>query len=292
MLCIILTRSKLIAGVHGEKNELLSFGNRKYLDYSGKPMLVALEAGMDKIANAYAQFQRNNGKSVEDRIPTAVAFAVGNQRKDGSLYDRNEVVQFFKKKQVVKFELFYAEHLPISFVRGVNGSTALAKESCIVLEALDDYLNLCYCNIPATKLNGKTKANGDDSFRYVSYKEIGNSAAVSSVYREVINQFTQAGLNLDAKSKDQLQSQVTTGLQKGFIDQTFRINRSAGKVSIKAELGLTARRQEEVGAANVNSLKERLAKEQIDALGIKKVVLLGDYLDNRVSKTTSRKIFA
>lgn len=281
MLTIILTRNKLLAGVHGEKNELLSFGTRKYLDYAGKPMLQALEAGLDKVANAYAQFKRIDGKSVEERIPTAVAFAVGNQKRDGSLYDVDEVSDFFKKKQNIKFELFHVEHLPISYIRGVNGSTALAKESVIVLEALDDHLNLCYCNIPTSaKLNGKPQ--GKDALRYISYKEIGHTAAVSGVYNEVLKEFTQAGLALDAKTKDQLQTQVTSSLGKGFSDQTFKINRAAGKVSIKAEFGMTARRQEEVSASNVTSLKEILSKEQIDSLGIKKVVLLGDYLDNRV----------
>lgn len=281
MLTIILTRNKLLAGVHGEKNELLSFGTRKYLDYAGKPMLEALESGLDKVANAYAQFKRTDGKSVEERIPTAVAFAVGNQKKDGSLYDINEVVDFFKKKENIKFELFHAEHLPISFIRGVNGSTALAKESCIVLEALDDHLNLCYCNISdATKLNGK--AQGKNDLRYIAYKEIGQSAAISGIYNEVLKQFTQAGLALDAKAKDQLQTQVSSNFEKGFSDQVFKINRAAGKVTIKAELGMTARHQEEVSASNVTSLNDRLSKEQMDTLGIKKVVLLGDYLDNRI----------
>ncbi len=281
MLSIILTRSKLLAGVHGEKNELLSFGTRKYLDYAGKPMLQALEAGLDKVANAYAQFQRNNGKSVEELIPTAVAFAVGNQKKDGSLYETRDVVDFFKKKLTAKFELFHVEHLPISYIRGVNGSTALAEESCIVLEALDEHLNVCYCNIPTgAKLNGKSEGAG--ALRYISFKEIGQFAAASEIYNEVMKQFTQAGLALDAKTKEQLQSQVNSSLEKGFSDQTFRVNRSAGKVTIKAELGMTARRQEEVSASNVASLKEKLSKEEIESLGVKKVVLLGDYLDNRV----------
>lgn len=281
MLTIILTRNKLLAGVHGEKNQLLSFGTRKYLSFAGKPMLEALGSSLDKVANAYAQFKRTNGKSVEERIPTAVAFAVGNQKKDGSIYDINEVASFFKKKETVKFELFHVEHLPISYIRGVNGSTALAKESCIVLEALDDHLNLCYCNVPeSAKLNGKAKGKND--LRYISYQEIGQTAAISGIYNEVLKQFTQAGLALDAKTKDQLQTQVSNSLGKGFSDQTFKINRSAGKVTIKAELGMTARRQEEVSASNVTNLKERLSKDQIDSLGIKKVVLLGDYLDNRV----------
>lgn len=281
MLTIILTRNKLLAGVHGEKNELLSFGTRKYLDYAGKPMLEALESGLDKVANAYAQFKRTNGKSVEERIPTAVAFAVGNQKKDGAVYETSEVIDFLKQKQHIKFELFYVEHLPISYIRGVNGSTALAKESCIVLEALDDHLNLCYCNIPdAAKLNGKPK--GKDALRYISYKEIGQNAAISGIYNEVVKQFTEAGLALDAKTKDQLQSQVVSNLEKGFSDQTFKVNRAAGKVTIKAELGMTSRQQEEVSASNVTSLKERLSREQLEPLGVKKVVLLGDYTDNRV----------
>jgi hypothetical protein len=66
----------------------------------------------------------------------------------------------------------------------------------------------------SAKLNGKAKGKND--LRYISYQEIGQTAAISGIYNEVLKQFTQAGLALDAKTKDQLQTQVSNSLGKGF----------------------------------------------------------------------------
>jgi hypothetical protein len=280
MLCIIITRNKILAGINKDKNELLVFSGKKYFDLGSKPMLDALATHLPSIEKAYTEHAAIKDGGKLEKIPTAVAFAVGNARKDGSAYAPADVVSFFNQEAQARFDLYYAEHLPLSFVRGVNGSTKLASESCIVLEAIDDHLNLCYCNIPPAKLNGK--AQGSDDFRYISYKEIGQEAAVQNFTKEVINEFSKAGLTLDGKSKQQLATQVSQQARKPVRDHTFSLNRSQGKVSIKAELNLSARQQEEILAANVPSLKERLSREQVDALGIKKVVLLGDYLQNQV----------
>ena len=284
MLCIILTRSKLFAGVYNGTTELLPLSSREYIDYGGKTMLQALDTSLDKIGKAYEQYAKKASLNVTTgKIPTSVAFAVGNLRKDGSLYDRNEIQDFFKKsKNAAKFDLLYAEHLPLSYLRGMNGNPRLAKESCVVLEAMDDCLNLCYCNIPNGKLNGKAK--GTDDFRYISYKEIGQNAAAQGLLDEVISQFTNAGLKIDAKGKASLMSQLATSLEKPVSDNVYSLARSTGRVSIKAELNLSARRHEEVAVVNHQSLKDRLSKDQVEALGINKVVLLGDYLDNRVLK--------
>lgn len=284
MLCIILTRSKLFAGVYTDTTELLPLSSREYIDYGGKTMLQVLDTNLDKIGKAYEQYAKKANLNVPKRkIPTSVAFAVGNLRKDGSLYDSNEIHDFFSKsKNAANFDLLYAEHLPLSYLRGMNGNPKLAKESCVVLEAMDDCLNLCYCNIPNGKLNGK--AQGTDAFRYISYKEIGQSAAMQGLLDEVVSQFTNAGLKVDAKSKASLMSQLSSNLSKPASDSTYSLNRSTGRVSIKAELNLSARRHEEVSVTNLPSLKDRLSKEQVDSLGINKVVLLGEYLDNRVLK--------
>lgn len=284
MLCIIFTKQKLLAGAKLKETELLHIKGQKHIDLLAQPMAKVLERNMMSIVDSYEQYRKASGHASPAMIPTSVAFPVDAENNDSDK-DREAVLEFLKPGQDNKLQLVHADNLPLSFVYGLDSYSDILSQPCVVLEALDEYLNLCYFNIEAKNgqiqnkdngLNGKLTTNSQ--FNFVPLKTFGMASGRQNLMKELEKDFTDAGLLLDDADKVELRRQLL-GTAK---DRHINIEKKHGVVNIQAKVHLDKRRYEEAVSVNKISLASRLNQTKLDHLGVSKVILLGEYLDNTV----------
>ncbi|RMG22606.1 MAG: hypothetical protein D6730_16130, partial [Bacteroidetes bacterium] len=145
MICLVFTKTKLLAGVKLKKSELLSVEGNPYIDYQGQPMAEALKQHLPSIKKAYDSYVRRNGSQPGTAIPLAVAFPEEYTDENGKRAEANEVLSVLHG-QKESFQLVHADHLGSAYLHSLVKDKEARKEPCIVLNALDDHLDLYYLN--------------------------------------------------------------------------------------------------------------------------------------------------
>ncbi len=268
MICLVFTKTKLLAGVSLKSPDLLTIKGNSFIEYGNKSMAEVLKLHLSDIKYAYATYARKNGSQPEASIPTAIAFPddLTINKKSTETRGVMKVLEVEKKN----FQLLHTDQLGLSYLHSLTKDKTMRKEPCILLNALDDHLDLYYLNTNG-KFNGST---------FVELKDMGVAIGRKNLLKELSAEFKKAGISIDEKDKKQLEL-LSVNPPKNFV---FELKKSSGPVHIQAQLTLTPRRYEEIVSINRTNLGGRLNQAKLEAQGIKKVVLMGEFLNNSVLK--------
>ncbi|MEM6765599.1 MAG: hypothetical protein AAF655_11750, partial [Bacteroidota bacterium] len=116
-------------------------------------------------------------------------------------------------------------------------------------------------------------------------KTFGKAPGKQNVFREVVKEFENSGLQISASEKDQIQKD----LDNLPSNEQIQVNKKVNNVAIQATLSFPKERYDDSLTANRVSLASRLNQAKLDRLGVKSVVLLGAYLDNQKLDTFFEK---
>ncbi|MEZ4775284.1 MAG: hypothetical protein R3D00_19015 [Bacteroidia bacterium] len=275
MLCIIFTKKKLLAGVKTDGTQLLTIDGKTHINYDSRSPHTVLKESLSQILTAYESF---TGDRAEFPAPCSLAFPV-----DMNDYSKEKVYEVIDEWADSKIELIHSDNLVVSYLHGLRDQPAINGDNFLVLEAVDDYLNLCYslkkenAEPQDVQTLGRDALFTDESFEFYPFKDFGRSAGTENVLNELLSEFTAAGLSVDVKGQTDLAIQL---LNPG-ADYTFNVSKNTDTVSLEAEIKLTEDRYFELLTVNKEKLSDRLRDEALNEKQVKKVILLGDFLRNK-----------
>lgn len=278
MLCIICTKKKLLAGVKTEDPQLLTIKGKTHINYENLPPHNVIRENLNDIVEAYNAFAKENNLETGDAIDTAIAFPV-----DMNEYSREKVLEVIDGAENQPLMLVHTDNLVLSYLQGLRENNTIDEDNCLVLEAVDDYTNLCYSLKNETAEPADIKELGKDalfqteSFEFYPFKDFGLSTGKEKVLNELLTEFSAAGLSVDVKGQTDLALQ----LMQPNEDFTFNVSKSTDSVNLEAEIQLTEDRYFELFTTNKEKIGDHLKDEALNDKGVKKVVLLGDFLRNK-----------
>ncbi|MDX2246868.1 MAG: hypothetical protein SF052_08850 [Bacteroidia bacterium] len=278
MLCIICTKKKLLAGVITDQPQLLTFDGKTHINYDSRSPHTVLKEHLPQILNAYEVFTGISLISQPHPTVCALAFPV-----DMNEYSKEKVYEVIDEGATGKLELIHSDNLVISYLHGLRNNNDLNGDNFLVLEAVDDYLNLCYSLKKEGVVLGDVKELGrealftDEAFEFYPFKDFGRSVGTENVLKELLSEFSAAGLSVDVKGQTDLALQL---LNPGE-DFTFNVSKNTDTVSLEAEIKLTEEKYYELLTVNKEKFGDKLRNEALNEKQVKKVVLLGDFLRNK-----------
>ena len=250
MLCIILTKQTLFAGLkHEDHITRLEIGGATAWPYGKQAPLQVLT---DQLPAWVAEVPET-----EAPLPVVVALPVDRGGKDDWVLGVRKLIEGFEARPLTLLGVY---DLAAAFVEGLAPEAATGDVA--VLEALDEYVHLCF--------PGEDGQSGP----YFPFKDFGRSAGRERVLAELIGEFAQAGLKVDVKAQTELALQ----LEQPPANHVYAISRHEGMVRIEAELHLPPDRYEDLFTSGRGRIAEHLTAEALAARGVSRVALLGDYL--------------
>lgn len=273
MVCIIFTRTKLLAGAKLKSTELLSIDGKHSVSYGNRSMAETLSSSLKSILSAYEAYLKKNQIQLPKAIPTAIAFPPELSLDPTGKTKKEAALQVLAKSSPNKFEIVHTDELGLSFLQGIKADKKTIAGPCLILDALDDHVNLYYQKGGNDLINGNGKV-----VDFVPVKDLGARWGDENLVKELVDEFKNAGLLVNEKDKTELATQV----KKNLKDHKYTLQRTSGTVRIQAEVSIPDNRYKDVVSANRVKLKERLNTATLDSKGIQKVVLMGEYLNNEV----------
>ena len=272
MICIIFTRTRLLTGAKLKSAELLSLDGKFAIPYGARSMVETLTGNLKTILNAYEAHLKKSQVQLPKVIPTAIAFPP--ELSDDPLGKRKmeEVMQVLAKWEP-KLEIVHADDLGHAYLQGLKTDEKTLTGPCLMLDALDDNLNMYYQKNGTDPLNGNGKV-----LEFAPVSDLGVRWGDENLINELVGEFRNAGLQVNEKDKADLGEQVRQRLK----EHKYTLKRSSGAVNIQADIEIPEKRYKDVTTSNRVKLKERLSTATLDAKGVQKVVLMGEYLHNDV----------
>ena len=105
------------------------------------PMHEVLQAHLADIAEDYTRILKESGRELTSPLQATIAFPVDIHEKEK---ERQLVEEVLQKASPLSFETIHHENLALSFLYGLKQQDNLVTQNSIILEAIDDYLHVCY----------------------------------------------------------------------------------------------------------------------------------------------------
>ncbi len=293
MLCIVFSKKRMIAGAKLNQAELIPIDGDKFISLRNQPFAKVLQQHLVDITNNYTEMRKKMGLQSQTKVPTAISLPV-DADVNGKTDYQHEIVNIFKSPQARNNQLIHIDYTPLSFFYGLEGHLKISEEPCIVLEGMDDYVNICYYNIDEQKekevlkeldlikgtpfQNENYMRNG--IFNFVPIKNLGSAAGLLNLLKESELEFVKNGLKIDEQDKQEIRKQI----YKPTRVKNITLQKTSGTVSILAELRISSQRYDDSLSINKSSLATRINHAKLEQLGIKHVLLLGDFLKNEALK--------
>ena len=273
MVSLVFTDSLLFVGVKTPSLKLIPVNGKLPLPLEGKSMHDVLVENHDQIRQAYFRYRTDAAES-EAPVALTVAFPVSAYHKKSQKTDRDKVIKFLNSGDS-GFDLIYSDDLAVSFLHGITPSNGFTTKGCIVLEALDDFVNL-YFHKTQPRKGKKTQA------QVVSLEEVGFAPGQRRLMYEMESALTQAGIAIDDELKEEIRQQLrrpTNGMGPRYV-----VRRGEGDINIQTEISLTPRKYQDAITTNRTSFQDHLSLEVLEEQKVHRVVMLGSYLNNQVLK--------
>lgn len=281
MLCIIFTKKRLLAGIKTDIPQLLRIGETFHISYEGRAKHEVLQSHLQEITQSYLEILKESGQEVKSPILTSLAYPVDFENKDG---EKNQILNVLKNAASPhSYEPIHSENLVLSFLHGLKNQEEITSKNCIVLEAVDDHLNLCYHlhsegeNVDIKEF-GALALHTDEQFQYTSFRNIGYSKGNEQLLNELLKEFSEAGLTVDVKGQTDLALQLMEPNQNERY--LYSLSKNTKNITIQAEIELSRDRFAELMSTNKELLATPLGQHNLQEKEIFKVVLLGNYLSN------------
>ncbi|WNJ18232.1 hypothetical protein [Pontibacter sp. G13] len=277
MLCIIFTKKKLLVGAKGDIPRLLEVNGQTHINLDMRPMEEVLKDQIGVIGQSYLEFAKKNQIDISEGITTSIAFPVDHVNEN----ERNAVREVLKSTSQPNFKFVHEESLAVSFINGLKDDS-LASENVAVVEAMDDYVNLCYvvhdpkAETPNVKETGAEGLFENESFEFFPFRDFGQSSGNEKVLNELLVEFSSVGLTIDMKGQMELAHQLLNPNE----DHIYTVSRRTDTVGLEAEVQLTLDRYEDLLTSNRQKVGSQLSSE-LGSKSIQKVVLLGGFLRNQ-----------
>ena len=261
MLCIIFTKKKAFAAIYGEKIELLPLSNENYTSYSGT-LKEALEAHLPSISAKYSQHLLKAGKKALDPIPLVIVYPSDNSdaQKDEERHAKQWIKSF-----APGFRLVHTDKIATAYLQHMLPNEEQFNNDCIVLEALDDYVNL-YIHY-----GNRTKKG-----YYKTIKELGWQEGKRTILEKLVMTLAQEGFILNEEDEAALVNQ----LEHHKEGEEFIIRKKTAGVVIDAKVHLPDASYKDLICKGRSSLDDLLKINLKTNKYIYKVFLIGKYFDN------------
>lgn len=278
MLCIILTKTKLLAGIGQGEGEILYIN----LDANtGKfPIAHVLSQGLSVIAETYVEYMESQSVDFERPIPTAITVGIDNRTSPERSFQ--EILKVFNGKART-FMPVHTEFLPQSFLRGLD--PALMQKKGMILESFDGQLNV-YLNHFSLK-GGRSKFKEfrlNPTINIIPLHAIGYQSALQSLVQEATSQFTMAGLVVKDLDRMAIGQQFKMRLKDGINGHHITLNKRKGGVDIKADLSFSDRDYDSAISKSLEELRYILDKDNLKAQGVEFISLLGEFPEDGLRK--------
>ncbi|MEL7063558.1 MAG: hypothetical protein AAFP00_07440, partial [Bacteroidota bacterium] len=273
MLCFIFSRKKLLIGMNPPESQprLLTFDDKLHLPYEGRAIPEVIDKHWDGILTAYRQ-ELNNPM---DQIPISMIYPSEAQP---SL--KQGVMDTIKGKLGDRVQMVHAENLALAYLHGMVERSDLVNSYNLVIEALDDVVNVWMVKLDEVgdDVEGKEALFATEHTHSDILRGIGPNTGMEHILREAMKQFESAGLSLNMRGQTDLAHQILSPSS----DYIFTVSQESEHVQLEGQLSFSKERFTELMASNKEKLKEVIGAGAIARKNIKRVILLGKYLQNPV----------
>ncbi|MEL6133697.1 MAG: hypothetical protein AAFR59_10070, partial [Bacteroidota bacterium] len=250
---------------------LLTFDDKLHLPYEGRSIPEVIDIHWDGILKAYRQ---GLDKSME-QIPISMVYPSEAQPNL-----KQEVYQTIRKKLGDRAQLVHSENLALAYLHGLVERKELVDSYNLVIEALDDVVNVWMVKLGAVgdDVEGKEALFATEHTHSDILRGIGLNTGMEHILREAMKQFEAAGLSLNMRGQTDLAHQILSPSS----DYIFSVSQENEHVQLEGQLSFSEARFTELMASNKEKLKEVIGAGAIARKNVKRVLLLGKYLQNPV----------
>ncbi|MEO1417557.1 MAG: hypothetical protein AAFW00_19900 [Bacteroidota bacterium] len=273
MLCFIFSRKKLLIGMNPPESQprLLTFDDKLHLPYEGRAIPEVIDKHWEGILNAY----RQELDTPMEQIPVSMVYP--SEAQPGL---KQGVIDTIKGKLGDRVQMVHAENLALAYLHGMVERKELVNSYNLVIEALDDVVNVWMVKLGDVddEVEGKEALFATEHTHSDILRGIGPNTGMEHILREAMKQFESAGLSLNMRGQTDLAHQILSPSS----DYIFTVSQESDHVQLEGQLSFSKERFTELMASNKEKLKEVIGAGAIARKNIKRVLLIGKYLQNPV----------
>ena len=266
MLCIIFTRSKVLAAVQTDVVKLLSLEGDYYKPFDTS-FSEAYRSHIGQIKTAYKSHLERIG--IQFTSPLVMSIVLPVEIYDVLQEEKDQLIELIRSDEEIK--LVNIENVVDSYIVGMLPGKDHIENKFLVLEGLGANVNICRFGPEASSF----------SVGYETIKDLGWNQTKQSLLETVINNFAKEGFLIDEAGERELHRQIA--MDDGSLN--YSIQKNAEHTAISATVKLPPETYENILFDSSTVMIDKLRPLQNELKQVFSVVLIGNFFNNKKINT-------
>ncbi len=266
MLCIIFTRSKVLAAVQTDVVKLLSLEGDYYKPFDTS-FSDAYRSHIGQIKTAYKSHLERIG--IQFTAPLVLSIVLPVEIHDILKEEKDQLIESIQADEEIK--LVNIENVVDSYIIGMLPGKDHIENKFLVLEGLGANVNICRFGPNASSF----------SMGYETIKDLGWNNTKQHLLETVINNFAKEGFLIDEAGEKELHRQIT--VDDGSLN--YSIQKNSEHTAISATVKLPPETYENILFDSSTVMIDKLRPLQNELKQVFSIVLIGNFFNNKKINT-------
>ncbi len=266
MLCIIFTRSKVLAAVQTDVVKLLSLEGDYYKPFDTS-FSEAYRSHIGQIKTAYKSHLERIG--IQFTSPLVMSIVLPVEIHDILKEEKDQLIETIQSDEEIK--LVNIENVVDSYIVGMLPGKDHIENKFLVLEGLGANVNICRFGPNASSF----------SMGYETIKDLGWNSTKQHLLETVINSFAKEGFLIDEAGEKELHRQIA--IDDGSLN--YSIQKNSETTAISATVKLPPETYENILFDSSTVMIDKLRPLQNELKQVFSVVLIGNFFNNKKINT-------